>query len=189
MLTAVWVAVVAFVIGVGVAVYVMLKAARLMTEGSAAIAGLREREDLLIERASVTIDRAGEQIARTETITASMDGVAASMKDVAASMAELRGRVTALAPAAHTGSEGTSGVLTWTAALAYGLTRAVGLRWAQQYRVIRHRGPGAQEAAGGPARPAALGGRRPAPVTGSRPAPVTGPRRAALTGRRGKAAP
>jgi hypothetical protein len=189
MLTAVWVAVVAFVIGVGVAVYVMLKAARLMTEGSAAVASLREREDLLIDRASATIDRAGGQIARTETITASMDGVAASMEDVAASMAELRGRMTELAPPARTGSEGTGGVLTWTAALAYGLTRAVGLRWARQYRVIRHRGPGVQEAAAGPARPAAVSGRRPVPVTGSRPVPVTGQRRPALTVRRGKVAP
>jgi hypothetical protein len=188
MVTAVWVAVVAFVIGVGVAVYVMLKAARLMTESSGAIASLREREDLLIERASATIDRAGEQIARTETITASMDGVTASMADIAASMAEMRGRVTALTPAARTGPDGTSGALTWTAALAYGFARALGLRWAAQYRFIRHRGPGIQEAAAGPARPA-VSGRRSAAVTGSRPVPVTGQRRAALTSRRGKAAP
>jgi len=189
MLTAVWVAVVAFVIGVGVAVYVMLKAARLMTESSAAIASLREREDLLIDRASAAIDRAGEQIARTETITASMDGVTASMEDVTASMAELRGRITALTPAARPGPEGTSGALTWTAALVYGLARALGLRWAQQYRFIRHPGPGAQEAAAGSARPAAVSRRRPVPVTGSRAVPVTGQRRAALTGRRGKVAP
>jgi hypothetical protein len=187
MVTAVWVAVVAFVIGVGVAVYVMLKAARLMTERSAAIASLREREDLLIERASATIDRAGEQIARTETITASVDGVTASMEDIAASMAELRGRMTALAPAAPTGHGNTSGALTWTAALAYGLVRALGLRWAAQYRFIRS--PRAQEAVARPARPAAVTGRRPAAVTGSRPAAATGQRRAALTGRRGKAAP
>ena len=71
MLTAVWVAVVAFVVGAGVAVYVMLKAARLMSQTSAAVAGLRERGDLLIERANAAIDQAGEQIARTETVTAS----------------------------------------------------------------------------------------------------------------------
>src|SRR5215469_1012208 len=97
MLTAVWAAVVAaaaaFVIGVGVAIYVMLKAARLMTESSATLASLRERENVLIDRASTAIDQVGEQIAMTETITASMD-------DVTASMAELRGRITALTPAA-----------------------------------------------------------------------------------------
>src|SRR5215467_10166743 len=93
MLTAVWVAVVAFVVGVGVAVYVMLKAARLMSEASAAVAGLREREDLLIERANAAIDKAGEQIARTETVTAAME-------DVTAGMSEIGGHLTALAPPA-----------------------------------------------------------------------------------------
>jgi hypothetical protein len=187
MLTAVWVAVVAFVIGVGVAVYVMLKAARLLTERSAAIASLREREDLLIDRASAVIDRAGEQIARTETVTASMDGVTASMADVTASMAELRGRITALTPQAQPGPD-SGGALTWTAALAYGLARALGLRWAALPW------PRAQEAAARPARRTLASGSGPAPmtrsgpVTGSKPAPVSGQPRAALTGRRAAAA-
>jgi hypothetical protein len=179
MLTAVWAAVVAaaaaFVIGVGVAVYVMLKAARLMNQSSAAIASLREREDLLIERAGAAIDRAGEQIARTEAITVSMD-------EVTASMAELRGRITALTPAAGADAEGASSALTWAAALTYGLARALGLRWAAQWsprphhpvqdRFVRRRESGAQEAAARPARPTPVPGRRPA-----------------LTGRRGGAAP
>src|SRR6266571_986449 len=79
MLTAVQVAVVAataaFVAVAGVAVYVMLKAARLMSQTSATVAALRERGDLLIDRANAAIDRADEQIARTETVTASMAGV------------------------------------------------------------------------------------------------------------------
>src|SRR5215469_7954710 len=91
MLTAVWVAVVAFVVGVGVAVYVMLKAARLMSETSAAVAGLRKRGDLVIERANAAIDQAGEQIARAETVTASMEGVTAAMAD-------LGGQFAAVAP-------------------------------------------------------------------------------------------
>ncbi len=168
MLTAVWVAVViaaaAFVIGVGVAVYVMLKAARLMTESSAARASLREREDLLVERAGSVVDRAGAQIAATETITA-------SMADVTASMAELRGRIAALAPA-RPGTGDSGGALTWVAALIYGLARALGLRWAARYRLIRRRGLSAPEAAPGP----------------SRPAPGSG-RQAALPGRRGGASP
>ena len=143
MLTAVWVAVIAaaaaFVIGIGVAVYVMLKAARLVTESSAALASLREREDLLIERAGAVIDRAGAQITRTEAISASMG-------DVTASMAELRGRLTALAPPVQPGAEGT---LTWVAALVYGLARALGLRWAARVR-----------SAPATARRAALTGRR-----------------------------
>ena len=129
MLSAVWVAVViaaaAFVIGVAVAVYVMLKVARLVTESSAALASLREREDLLIERASAVIDRAGAQVAKAETISASMAGVTASM-------AELRGRIAAPPPAAQAGDDGTGGALTWVAALGYGLARALVLRRADR---------------------------------------------------------
>ena len=165
MLSAVWAAAVvaaaSWVIGVCVAVYVMLKAARLMTESSAALASLRERENLLIERAGAVIDRAGEQIAQTETITANMGDVTASMGDMAASMAELRGRHTALAPPARAGDGGTvppgtvraapprratahlpapaPGALTWAGALVYGVTRALGLRWAKQYPLIQRR--------------------------------------------------
>ena len=83
----------AWVIGVGVAVYVMLKAARLMSETSTTVTGLRERGDLLIERANAAIDRAGEQITRTEAVTASIEGVTATMT-------ELDGHLTALAPPA-----------------------------------------------------------------------------------------
>jgi len=125
MLTAVWVAVVAaaaaFVVGVGVAVYVMLKAARLMSETSAAVAGLRERGDLLIERANAAIDQADEQIARTETVTASMEGVTVAM-------AEMTGHPIATAPALPAPGEGTSGPLTWAAALVYGVRWALGAR-------------------------------------------------------------
>jgi hypothetical protein len=119
MLTAVWAAVVAFVIGVGVAVYVMLKAARLMSETSAAVAGLRERGDLLIDRANAAIDQAGEQIARTETVTASMAGVTAAM-------AQMSGQLTAAAPALPAPAEGPGGPLTWAAALVYGVRWAIG---------------------------------------------------------------
>ena len=190
MLTAVWAAVVAaaaaFVIGVGVAIYVMLKVARLMTESSATLASLREREDVLIDRASTAIDRVGEQIAMTETITASMD-------DVTASMAELRGRITALTPAAAASADGSRGALTWGAALVYGIARALGLRWAAQYRFIRRRQPGAQEAAAAPARPVRAAGGQAAGqrMAGQRAAGprVAGQHRPALNGRRGGGSP
>src|SRR5579859_4933782 len=171
----------AFVVGVGVAVYVMLKAARLMTQSSAALAGLQQREDLLIGQARAAIDRVGEQIAMTESITATMD-------DVTASVAELRGRITALAPAVPAGPAST-GAATWAAALAYGVARALGLRWAAllsprphhpaQDRIIRRRDAGAQEAG-----PAPAGGPGPARLSGPRSARAS-ERRAALTGRRG----
>jgi hypothetical protein len=155
MLTAVQVAVVAaavaFVAGIGVAVYVMLKAARLMSEASAAVTGLRERGDLLIDRANTTIDQAGEQIARTQTVTASMEGITATMAD-------LGGHRTALAPP-PAAAEASRGPLTWAAALAYGVRWALGMR--------RAAGPGGQ-----PGRPWPGGApqpRRPEPRRAERP--------------------
>ena len=125
MLTVVWVAVVAaaaaFVAGAGVAVYVMMKAARLMSETSVAVAGLRERSDLLIERANATIDQAGEQITRTQTVTASMEGVTAAM-------AQLGDNLDAMAPALPAPAEGAARPLTWAAALLYGVRWALGAR-------------------------------------------------------------
>jgi hypothetical protein len=127
MLTAVQAAVVAaaaaFVAAAGVAVYVMLKGARLMSETSAAVAALRDRGDVLIDRANAAIDQAGEQIARTETVTASMAGVTAAMT-------ELGGHLTALAPAPPAADGAPRGPMTWAAALAYGVRWAVQARWA-----------------------------------------------------------
>ena len=134
MLTAVWVAVVAFVVGVGVAVYVMLKAARLMSETSAAVAGLRERGDLLIERANATIDRAGEQITKTEAVTASIEGVTATMS-------ELDGHLTALAPQAAIEASATGRPLTWVAALVYGIRWALGTRRTERQGTAPQAGP------------------------------------------------
>jgi hypothetical protein len=184
MLTAVWVAIIAaaaaFVIGIGVAVYVMLKGARLMTESSATLASLREREDALIIRASTAIDQVGEQIAKTETIAASMD-------EVTAGMAELRGRITALSAGPATAERG-GGAFTWTAALAYGLARALGLRWAARYQFPWRRGSGAGEAATGPSLATSAAGRR-VPAVMAAPVPETGRRRIALTGRRAGGSP
>jgi hypothetical protein len=151
MLTVVQVAVVAaavaFVAVAGAAVYAMVKALRLLSEAAAAVTGLRERGDLLIDRASAAVDQAGEQIARTQTVTASMESVTATMAD-------LGGHLTALAPP-PAATESASSPLTWAAALAYGVRWALGLRWAADQGAQRQPGP---------ARPA---GTRPA---GSRPA-------------------
>ena len=183
MLTAVWAAVVAFVVGVGVAVYVMLKAARLMSETSAAVAGLRERGDLLIERANAAIDQAGEQIARTETVTASMEGVTAAM-------AQMSGHLTATAPALPAPSEDTSGPLTWAAALVYGVRWALGARRPGR-DTAWHAGPGhagPEHAGQGVRRPGLADGRRgragqPGRQAGRRAAAQAGRRAAALASR------
>jgi hypothetical protein len=180
MVTAVQAAVVtaaaAWVIGVGVAVYVMLKAARLMSETSTAVTGLRERGDLLIERANAAIDRAGEQIAKTETVTASMDGIAATI-------GELDGHLTALAPVPAPARETrpASRPLTWAAALAYGIRWAVGLRRAGRPEASSRPGQWPARPSRGPAR-ARPWPRRDGPPPRGLPAQEAG-RRAALTGR------
>jgi len=167
MLTAVHVAVAAaaaaFVTVAGVAVYVMLKAARLMSEASAAVAGLRERGDLLIDRANAAVDRANaavdqagaaadrarEQIASRQAVTASVEGVTAAM-------AGPGGHLTAMAlhPAA---AEAARGPLTWAAALAYGVRWALRIRRAaardaarQAGRAQRWPGPAPQPRRRGP---------------------------------------
>jgi uncharacterized protein YoxC len=138
----------AWVIGVGVAVYVMLKAARLMSETSTTVTGLRERSDLLIGRANAVIDQAGEQVTRTEAVTASIEGVTATMS-------ELDGHLTALAPPAAAETSATFRPLTWAAALVYGI------RWALTTRRPGRQGT-ARQASGRPGRDA---GRR-AALTG-----------------------
>ena len=186
MLTAVWVAVVAaaaaFVAGVGVAVYVMLKAARLMSETSAAVAGLRERGDLLIERANAAIDQAGEQIARTETVTASMEGVTAAM-------AELGGQFTALAPALPAAAEGRQRAA--DLGRGPGVRGALGAREPGARRRTRRGQAGARRRDGGAGRHRPGAGpadRPPAARQGDRPGREAG-RRAARPGEPGQRDP
>jgi hypothetical protein len=150
MLNAVWVAVIVaaafWVVGVCAAVYLMVKAARLMSQATATVARLGERQDQLIDRANATIDRAGEQLVKTDAITASMD-------EVTANMAELSGRVSALAPLARMIGASAHSPVAKVAALASGVNRAVWMRRS-------------------PARPAAAGPRMltRAPAPGRRPA-------------------
>jgi hypothetical protein len=172
MLNAVWVAVIVaaafWVAGVCAAVYVMIKAARLMSQTTAAVTSLRERQDVLIERANATIDRASEQLVKTDAITASMD-------EVTANMAELTGRVTALAPLARVIAGSRGSPLGKVAALAYGVNRALWMRL-----------PGG---GGGGSRPSAARARMLPRPREAPEAPERGWRRPALDGQRDGAAP
>jgi len=154
MLNAVWVAVIVAVafwaVAVCIAVYVMLKAGRLITETTSAVADLRGRGDMLMDRADAATRRADEQVAKTEAITASMD-------EVAATMAELNSRLTALAPAARTIAHRVGGPLARVAALLYGISRALGMR---RPKVIRAGGPTARAGAIATAQGSAPDGRR-----------------------------
>jgi hypothetical protein len=168
MLNAVWVAVIIaaafWVVAVCAAVYLMVKAARLISQTTATVASLSERQDVLIERANATIDRASEQLVRTDAITASMN-------EVTANMAELTGRVTALAPLARVIAASAGSPVAKAAALAYGVNRALWMR----------RPAGAGGATGGPA-PAATRAR-------ALPPPASTGRAPARASRRDEAAP
>jgi len=165
MLNAVWVAVIVavafWVAGVCAAVYLMVKAAGLVSQTTAAVASLCERQDVLIDRANATIDRAGEQLVKTDAITASMD-------EVTANMAELTGRVTALAPLARVIGASAGSPVAKVAALAYGVNRALWIRWS----------------AGRAGRGSGGGGSRPAAARALPRAPAPGWRRPALDGGR-----
>jgi len=138
-----------------VGVFVLFRLARLLSESSKLVADVRERGDVLLTRAQAAVDgaqaavdRAGKQLDRTESVTASMD-------ELGAGMTELAGQVTALATLGRTIAAGPVGR---TAALAYGVRRAVGLRRTARRAVpgrvmergeltARETGPQAQRAA------------------------------------------
>ena len=131
MLNAVWVAVIiaaaCWAVLVIAAVYVLIKLARLITQTSAAVSGLREDSDAVIARAHATIDATAGQLNRTDEITASMD-------QVAAGMAELTGRVTALAPLARLAAATSGTKLARVSAFVYGVRHAAELRATREAR-------------------------------------------------------
>ncbi len=106
-------------------VVVLLRLGRFLSESTRLVAELRERGDVLLRRAEAAVDgaqaavdRAGRQLDQAESVTASMD-------ELGAGMAELAGQVTTLAGLGRTIAAGPVGR---TAALAYGVRHAVGLR-------------------------------------------------------------
>jgi len=115
-----------------VGVFVLFRLARLMSESTRLVADLRERADVLLQRAQTAVDgaqaavdRADRQLDKTESVTASMD-------ELGAGMSELAGQVTVLAGLGRAIAAGPVGR---TAALAYGVRRAVGLRRAARRTV------------------------------------------------------
>jgi len=121
-----------------VGVFVLFRLARLMSESTRLVADLRERADVLLQRAQAAVegaqaavDRADRQLDEAESVTASMD-------ELGAGMAELAGQVTALAGLGRAIADGPVGR---SAALAYGVRRAIGLRQAAR-RAARRAVPG-----------------------------------------------
>jgi uncharacterized protein YoxC len=104
-----------------VAIFVLLRLARLTSAVTTMVTEYRDRADLLIEQAQQAVDRTNAQLARTDAITASMD-------QVTANMAELSGHVSALAGLARGISAAAAAPLTGASALLFGVRRAVLVR-------------------------------------------------------------
>ena len=116
-----------------VAIFVLLRLARLMSAVTGMVTDYRDRADRLIEQAQAAVDRTNAQLARTDAITASMD-------QVTANMAELSGHVSVLAGLARGLSSAASAPLTGLAALVYGLRRAIGVRRSLQVAAMAQTG-------------------------------------------------
>ena len=108
-----------------VAVFVLFRLGRLLSESSKLAADMRERGGVLLTRAQLAVDgaqqavdRAGRQLDRAESVTASMN-------ELDAAMSELSGQVTALTGLGRTIAGGPVGRL---GALAYGVRHAISLR-------------------------------------------------------------
>jgi Bacterial protein of unknown function (DUF948) len=119
-----------------VGVVVLLRLGRLLSESTRLVAEMRERADVLLQRAQAAVDgaqaavdRAGKQLDRTESVTASMDELGAGMTELAGQVALLVRGDDPPEPPAH-GRAPRPPVPPWgrTAALAYGVRHAVGLR-------------------------------------------------------------
>ena len=117
-----------------VAIFVLLRLARLMSAVTDMVTEYRDRADHLIEQAQAAVDRTNAQLARTDAITASMD-------QVTANMAELSGHVSALAGLAKGLSSAAAAPLTGLAAVVYGLRRAVLVRRSLQVTALAQATP------------------------------------------------
>jgi len=128
-----------------VAIFVLIRLARLMSAVTGMVTEYRDRADLLIEQAQEAVDRTNAQLARTDAITASMD-------QVTANMAELSGHVSALAGLARAISSAAAAPLTGMSALVFGLRRATAVRRSLQVAAVAERlpEPPARVAIGGP---------------------------------------
>jgi uncharacterized protein YoxC len=111
-----------------VAIFVLIKLARLMSAATGMVTQYRDRADKLIEQAQAAVDRTNEQLTRTDAITASMD-------QVTSNMAELSGHVSALAGLARGISAAASAPLTGMSAFVFGLRRAIVVRRSLQAAV------------------------------------------------------
>jgi Bacterial protein of unknown function (DUF948) len=143
-----------FAVLVCAGVYVLVRLARLISEGTQLLADMRSRSDTVFEQVHAAVGRANEQLDATSSVTEGMD-------ELNAGMSQLTEQVSALAGLGRAIAAGPAGR---AAAVVYGVRHAV---------AIRRDGPGRPRRAVVPA-PAVS----PAPAVTHAPVPAIGPRTA-----------
>lgn len=124
------IAAVSFAVLACAGVYLAVRATRVLGDAATLVRETRADQRALAARAGAAVDRANAQLDRAEVVAASMD-------ELGAGMTELAGQVSALAAFGRT-LAGTviGGPVGRTAAVAYGVRHAVGLRRAARRRAL-----------------------------------------------------
>ena len=107
-----------FAVLVCVGVYVLIRLARLISEGTRLVADMRSRTDTVFEQVQAAVDRANQQLDATSTVTSGMDELNEGMSQLTDQVSALAGlgRAIAAGPAGRVG------------ALVYGVRHAVSIR-------------------------------------------------------------
>jgi len=160
-----------FAVLVCAGVYVLIRLARLISEGTRLVADMRSRSDTVFERVQAAVDRANQQLDATSAVTAGMD-------ELNAGMSQLTDQVSALAGLGQAISAGPAGR---AGAFVYGVRRAVAIRRAGTVRPERAVAPAADPAAPSAAQPVTQPAAQPA---GTAAAAAGGPPQAVVASRR-----
>lgn len=107
-----------FATGVCAGVYVLIRLARMISEGTRLLADMRAQSDTVFERVQTAVDRANQQLDATSSVTAGMD-------ELNEGMSQLTDQVSALAGLGRAISAGPAGRV---GAFVYGVRHAVAIR-------------------------------------------------------------
>jgi X-X-X-Leu-X-X-Gly heptad repeat protein len=107
-----------FAAGVCAGVYVLVRLARMISEGTRLLADMRSRSDTAFEQVQAAVDRAHRQLDTTSSVTAGMDELNEGMSQLTDQVSALTGlgRAIAAGPAGRVG------------AFVYGVRHAVAIR-------------------------------------------------------------
>lgn len=107
-----------FAVLVCAGVYVLIRLARMISEGTRLLADMRAQSDTIFERVQTAVDRANQQLDATSSVTAGMD-------ELNEGMSQLTDQVSALAGLGRAISAGPAGRV---GAFVYGVRHAVAIR-------------------------------------------------------------